>query len=260
MKHEGPAPAPRGEDSRVWCWLQALERRHLATLSFAEVRRALTALSALYVEKRGERLGRGEPLASAGKRAAFGLFYTAVHFAVVREIVRALGAGLPAPASIVDLGCGTGVAGAAWAVEAGRRSQIEGQDRSGWALAEARWNWSQLGVSGATLRLNLAQARWARRSPGIVVAYTLNELDEELRRALLERLMEAASEGSRLLIVEPLSRRVVPWWESWAERFLQRGGRDDEWRFAWRTTATLALLDRAAGLDHRQLGARSLWL
>src|SRR5512135_1759049 len=96
-------------DDRVTTWLAALEARHLADLRFAEVSRALRALSSAYVERRG-RLAEGAALEGAGKRAAFALFYGPLHFLLVREVVRALGASDPAPARVVDLGCGTGVA------------------------------------------------------------------------------------------------------------------------------------------------------
>jgi hypothetical protein len=38
------------------------------------------------------------------------------------------------------------------------------------------------------------------------------------------------------------------------------GGRADEWRFRVELPERLALMDRAAGLDHRELTGRSLWL
>ena len=99
--------------AEVEAWYAALEARHLTTLTFTEVRRALQALSSLYVERR-DRLGKGAALEGKGKRAAFSMFYGPLHFLVVREIVRALAAADPPPRRIVDLGCGTGTAGAAW--------------------------------------------------------------------------------------------------------------------------------------------------
>lgn len=249
-----------GADRRVTAWLAALEQRHLSTLTFPELRRALSALSALYVERRGARLEQGAALDSAGKRAAFAFFYAALHIESVRTAVRGVAAVHCPVEQIVDLGCGTGVAAAAWAIECGRVSRIEGVDRNRWALAEARWNWSRLGLSGRTKCSDIEAVDWPRQRPGIVVAYTANELDAPTRERLLERLLAAAARGARVLVVEPLARRVVPWWGSWAERIRSVGGREDVWRFAWRATPTLALLDRAAGLDHRQSGARSLWL
>ena len=55
---------------------------------------SLRALSATYVERR-DRLREGAALAGAGKRAAFALFYGPLHYLLVRDIVRSLGAGQP---------------------------------------------------------------------------------------------------------------------------------------------------------------------
>jgi hypothetical protein len=38
------------------------------------------------------------------------------------------------------------------------------------------------------------------------------------------------------------------------------GGRADEWRFRVPLPDVVARLDRAAGLDHRELTCRSLWI
>ena len=62
-------------------WLEALDERHLANLTQSEATRALRALSSCYVE-RGQKLASGGPLDSAGKRAAFALFYSPLHFLV----------------------------------------------------------------------------------------------------------------------------------------------------------------------------------
>src|SRR3954464_12502113 len=98
------------DDSRVRRWLGALEARHLASLTPSEAARALRALSSCYVERRA-RLAAGGALDSAGKRAAFALFYAPLHFLVTREVVRAVDAA-PGIVALTDLGCGTGAAGA----------------------------------------------------------------------------------------------------------------------------------------------------
>jgi SAM-dependent methyltransferase len=244
-------------DVRGWC--AALEERHLARLRFAEVRRGLQALSSLYVEGR-HRVRAGAALEGAGKRAAFALFYAPLHFLLVRAIVRALGAARPAPRTILDLGCGTGAAGAAWALEAGRRTRVAGTDRSGWAVEEARWNYGILGVDGRVFRGDLMDAPPPRRRTGVVAAFTVNELDEETRDALLDRLLQAARAGARVLIVEPIARRGFAWWDAWSAAFRRAGGRDDAWRIPVELPERLALLDRAARLDHRELAGRSLYL
>src|SRR5262245_42503983 len=102
-------------DDRVERWLAALDTRHLANLTPSEVGRALAALSSCYVERRGK-LSDGSALDGAGKRAAFALFYAPLHAFVVSHIIRQLEAARSV-ARIQDLGCGTGSAGAAWALQ-----------------------------------------------------------------------------------------------------------------------------------------------
>jgi hypothetical protein len=222
------------------------------------VRRGLQALSSLYVERRG-RLSGGAALDGAGKRAAFALYYGPLHFLLVREVVRSLGAALPRGARILDLGCGTGVAGAAWALESDRPF-VEGVDVSGWAVEETRWTLARLGLRGEARRADVAGARLPRGPAGVVAAFTVNELADSAREGLRERLLEAGSRETRVLVLEPLARRALPWWDTWAAAFTAAGGRADEWRVAVALPETVARLDRAAGLDHRTLGGRSLWL
>jgi SAM-dependent methyltransferase len=236
---------------------EALEARHLAELTFAEVRRALQALSSVYVERRG-RMADGAVFDGAGKRAAFALYYGPMHLLLVREIVRALG--LRRPRRILDLGCGTGSSGAAWALECEPRARVEGVDRSGWAVVEARWTFARLGVDGQATRADAATAALPAPPAGILAAFTVNELPEEPRRRLLARLLEAARAGSTVLVVEPIARRVNPWWPEWAQAVRAAGGREDEWRFRPEIPNRLALLGKAAGLDSRELTGRSLAL
>src|SRR5262245_42795570 len=87
----------------------------MAELTFAEVSRALRALSSTYVERR-HRIEEGGAFSGAGKRAAFALFYAPIHFLLIHEIARALAIDPDPRSAIVDLGCGTGVAGSAFAV------------------------------------------------------------------------------------------------------------------------------------------------
>jgi hypothetical protein len=242
-------------DERFERWVRALEVRQLADLTFPEVSRALRALSSTYVERR-HRLAHGAALAGAGKRAAFALFYGPLHYLLVREIVRVLpGATAPAPA-LVDLGCGTGAAGAAWASACDVPPPIIGIDRHPWALAEATETYRAFGLSARTQRVDVAVARLPRAA--IVAAFTVNELDAAARDALLPRLLDRRSDGGGVLVVEPVAR--FAWWNRWRDRFAAVGGRDDEWRIRVELPAIVAKLDRAAGLNHQELTARSLWL
>lgn len=240
-------------------WIADLERRHLAELSFPEVRKGLQALSSLYVERRG-RLGSGAVFDGAGKRAAFALFFGPLHFLVVREIVSALEAPDPPLRRIVDLGCGTGAAGAAWALSAGGAPEVSGIERSGWAAAEARATYAALGLRGRAATGDLLGERLPGAHGGILLGWVVNEMEDAAREALLPRLLAAAGRGARVLVVEPIASRPVPWWPAWAEAFGKAGGRDDLWRFPSALPPLLALLDKAAALDHRVLTARSLWL
>lgn len=237
-------------------WLTALERRHLADLRLSEVTRALRALSSAYVERRDTGL-RGA-LDSAGKRAAFALYYAPLHFLVTDLIVRALAAGVPAPASILDIGCGTGAAGAAWALAAGG-VPVTGIDRHPWAAAEARWTYRELGLDGRARQGDIARLPPLPARSAVIAAFVLNELSAETRGRVEERLLEAAGRGARILIIEPIALRPVPWWRAADERFRSLGGRADEWRFPVSLPASLQLLDRAAGLRHAELTARSLY-
>jgi hypothetical protein len=251
----------------ITAWLAALEQRHLANLRHSELTRALRALSSMYVERR-EKLATGAALDSAGKRAAFALFYGPLHFLTIGAVVRALGANLTPIETIVDLGCGTGVGGAAWALAAGRPAQIHGIDRNGWAVAEANWTYHQLGLRGRAktgdLLRELAVARspdpqiTKSSSPQLLLAYTVNELTDATRAALLEKLVNAVRAGSGLLIVEPIARRDKAWWPEWSARLGAEGARADEWRFPAALPPSLRLIAKGAGLDPRELTARTI--
>lgn len=249
----------RTTDDRFAAWFAALERRHLDRLTFQEVRRSLQALSSLYVERR-PRLLAGGALDSAGKRAAFALFYGPLHFLIVREIVRRLGAAMRAPKRILDLGCGTGAASAAWALESSGRPRISGIDRNAWAVAEASWTFQALGLRGDVRRGDLERATRARQGEAVLAAFTVNELPPEARASALKILLASAGRGASVLVVEPLARRGFAFWEEWSDAFAAAGGRDDTWRFEADLPDGLLRLDRAAGLDHSELSGRSLWI
>jgi hypothetical protein len=251
-------------EDRFETWLRALETQHLSELTFPEISRALRALSSAYVERRA-RLQEGAALAGAGKRAAFALFYGPLHFLLVRHIVGALGAGAitnatrskPAP-TLVDLGCGTGAAGAAWASAFDNGPQIIGIDRHPWAVDQAAQTYRHFGLKSRTQRGDISTAAWPKPPAAFVTAFTLNEMVDAERDAAVERLLERAGGGDQVLIVEPIAGAVAPWWDRWRRAFEKRGGRADEWRFNVDLPTIVAKLDRAAGLNHRELTGRSL--
>jgi hypothetical protein len=246
------------DDDRVAGWLRELEGRHLANLTASEAARALRALSSCYVERRA-RLAAGGALDSAGKRAAFALFYAPLHFLVTREVVRAL-KGAEAITALTDLGCGTGAAGAAWAREC-PRCTVHGIDRNAWAVGEAQWTYRALGVSGRAVKGEVDGARvHPGAGTGILAAYAMNELPDPVRAGWLPRLLDAHQRGTRILIIEPIARRMAGWWSGWEKSFTAAGGEAREWRFPIPLPERQRQLGRAAGLDPRELTARSLWL
>jgi SAM-dependent methyltransferase len=240
-------------------WLAALEARHLADLTFSEVSRSLRALSATYVERR-RKLTEGAALTGAGKRAAFALFYGPIHYLLIERIVEQLPGAKAGAAHLVDLGCGTGAAGAAWAAACDPRPQIVGVDRHPWALAEAARTYRELGFRARTVRGDASTAAFPKSPALVLAAFTVNELREGARQTLLDRFLDRAVRGDRVLVVEPLAGFVSPWWSAWESSFRRAGGRADQWRFRVELPPIVAKLDRAAGLDHRELTGRSLFL
>lgn len=241
-------------------WVAALEKRHLANLRLAEVTRALRALSSAYVERR-HTVGHGGPLDSAGKRAAFALFYAPLHFVTATHVIHALdGALTPPPSSVLDIGCGTGAAGAAWAVACRGVPPVTGIDRHPWAIDEARWTYRLLGLKGSARRGDVARLPRLDRGSAAIAAYVLNELAPDVRTRLLDQVLAAADHGVRVLILEPIARAVAPWWDAAAAQATKAGGRADQWRFHAELPPLLQTLDKAAGLDHRELTVRSIWL
>lgn len=238
-------------------WLEALEARHLADLTVSEVTRGLRALSSCYVERR-EKLSTGGALDGAGKRAAFALFYGPQHFLITRAVVDTIGVGHTG--TVLDLGCGTGAAGAAAALASGA-THIEGFDLSAWAVREANWTYRAFDLQGRAVVTNLSRVR-LRGSPGtlILAAYAVNELPDDLRPGLLRRFLDARRGGSSLLVIEPIGRRVNVWWKEWAAVFADAGGREDDWRFDVPLPPRQRLLAKGAGLGAEELTARSLYL
>jgi hypothetical protein len=245
-------------ESAFSTWITALDDRHLAKLTLPEVGRALRALSSCYVERRS-RLVVGAALDGAGKRAAFALFYAPLHFQTTAHIVGELAAG--EVLEILDLGCGTGAAGAAWALSMAPPARVSGFDRSAWAIAEANWSYQQLGVRGRATRQDLTRVQFSpRRGLGILAAYAINELADSVRAVLLPRLIEAGQRGATVLIIEPIARRLAPWWSAWESAFTAAGGRADEWRLASALPPRQRQLAKSAGLNPQELTARTLFL
>lgn len=237
-------------------WIDKLFERWLSELTHQEVARALKVLSRDYVQRR-TRL-RGKALEGRGKQAAFALYYAPRHFVIVREALKALDSPTDSPREIIDLGCGSGVAGAAWALHSG--GNVVGVELDPEILREAAFTFKDLGVRGGGVRCHIAKYRWPKPPVGIVAAFTVNELDEQDRERLWRELDKQVKGGSRVLILEPLSTRITPWWQDWSERVAAMGGRADEWHFDVALPERVHLLGKSAGLKPDKLGARTLWL
>ena len=244
-------------DSDFLQWFEALERRHLENLNFSEVRKGVQAVSSLYVERR-DRLSSASLFSGAGKRAAFAMFFGPLHFLLIHQIAGALSAQVPEGAKILDLGCGTGVAGAAWAKSTNRQPSVIGIDRNPWVLQECKWTYQQLNIQGTVKNADVSKVRIS--AAAVIAAFIMNELDLSVRDRFRKEFIRNAASGLPVLIIEPIGRRMNSWWDDWAAEWKAIGGRADEWRFRVELPERLALMDRAAGLDHHELTGRSLWL
>jgi SAM-dependent methyltransferase len=238
-------------------WLASLEAKHLRELTFREVSRSLRALSTTYVERR-RKLTEGAALSGRGKRAAFALFYGPLHYLLVAHIVRALPAATDRVPALIDLGCGTGAAGAAWAAAVTPPPRVVGVDIHPWAVREAAETYRAFGLAASTEQRDIATVTFPKGRAAILAAFALNELPDAAREPLLARLVERAARGDRVLVVEPLAGGVARWWNRWRDAIERAGGRADEWRVRVELPAIVAKLDRAAGLDHREITGRSL--
>lgn len=251
--------ADSAPSDRTGRYIEALLDRHLRDLKFSEVARALRALSAGYVEKREEG-GLARALDGRGKRAAFALYYGATHFLAALALVRELDLGFKGGgrSTILDLGCGTGACGAAWALESEGSPQVIGADRSSFALHEARWTYQTLRIKAETSRSMSETLESIRRPDGVVIGWTLNELDDAKRELIAGRVRPWIAKGTRLLVIEPVSKRVAPWWDEWAKRFLEGQVTVLEKKLRLSLPPKIALLARSAGLSTDAMVARVL--
>ena len=147
----------------------------------------MRALSSAYVERRESALADHKALDGAGKRAAFALYYGPLHFLLVQHIVKELAASI-SPGTVVDLGCGTGVAGAAIALSATPPLRVLGFDTHPWTLDEARFTYKAFGLQSDVRRTHAAKVRFPKDTSIVVAAFVVNELNENDRTELLKNL------------------------------------------------------------------------
>src|SRR5262249_47874156 len=154
---------------------------------------------------RRTKIADGSALSGAGKRAAFALFYAPLHFLAVREIVTAVSADTRGVTTLVDVGCGTGAAGAAWASRQPLLERVIGIDSNAWVLGEARETYRAFGVRARTHQADITRAALPSGRAAFIAAFTLNEIADRARDALMARLLERARRGESVLVVEPLA-------------------------------------------------------
>ena len=246
---------------KIESFAAALEKRHLADLRFSDVTRALRALSSAYVERRETALADHKALDGAGKRAAFALYYGPIHFLLVQHIVRELGV-VPKRGTVVDLGCGTGVAGAAVATAATPPLGVLGIDTHPWTLDEARFTYKTFGLRFDVRRGHAARTRFPADTSFVIAAFVVNEMNDADRATLMREFIRLKADASKadtakILIVEPISNRISPWWEDWIAGL---GAQTHEWKVRVEMPPIVKRLAKAAGLRPDVLTARSLFV
>ena len=222
--------------------------------------RALRALSSAYVERRESALADHRALDGAGKRAAFALYYGPIHFELIRAIAAASSDARPRRPAWSSIWA------AAPASPARRlprsttpHSRVIGIDTHPWTLDEARFTYRALGLNAEVRRGFAGRTRIPDDATFVVGAFVVNELKPAEREDLLRELKAAVARGTAVLIVEPISLRISPWWEEWAAAFLQMGGRADEWKIRIDLPPIVKRLAKASSLRPDALTARSLF-
>ncbi|MBT6434742.1 MAG: methyltransferase domain-containing protein [Deltaproteobacteria bacterium] len=247
------------DDATFNRWFEKLVERQERNLTFQEIRKALQALSSVYVQRR-DKLKKGAALDTAGKRAAFAVFYGPLHYLFMQAVLQELDSNPGSIKNIVDLGCGTGVGSAAWSLLGGGKATVEGIDLNKWATDECRMTYHAFGLKGQTRTGNLMGAKLPGAGGAVVAAYAINELSDGAREEMLTKLLKAGSNGAKILIVEPIATTPVPWWQGWAEAFEAQGGKSQTWKIPVDLPDHLKLLDKASRMNHQVLKGRTLWL
>ena len=254
-------------DRLTEAWLEALERRHLADLTMSEVARALRALSSCYVERRSK-LAEGGALSSAGQaRGVRALLWPAAsarhardcrrrcHLRQIRSPTSSISGAEPVPpAPPGPSRLGVAARFAASIVIRGRSRKRAGP--TGSFSCDGRVVQASIAAHGMLQKRSAAEARpgtaSSRRTPSTSSRPTASLHCCSLARRLMRR-EPAFWSSSRL------PGGSSPWWRDWQTAIERAGGRADEWRFPADLPPTQLALARAAGLDPRELTARSLF-
>ena len=247
-------------DDRFTHWIAALEAKHFAELTFPEVSRSLRALSSNYVERR-HKLG--------GRRGAVWRRETRRVRPVLRPSSlsppRAYHRASTAAPRLLSRRWSTLVAAPARPAPRGRQRASRRLGWSGSTDIHGRWVKRRRPIAPSGFQRLCARAtsqtprcprvrrRSSRRSRS-----TSSTMPIGMRCST--RLLKRGTDRDRVLIVEPLAGFVARWWNRWRDAFEAAGGRTDEWRLRTELPPIVAKLDRAAGLNHREITGRSLWL
>lgn len=237
-------------------YLQAIYQRYFNNLTFQELRRSIQVLSSLYVERRQELRKKG--IAGRGKRAAFALYYGALHFLAVQDLVSKLALDVLLLTDIVDLGCGTLATGIAWTMAMKKPPRLLGIEQQAWAANEARWAIQTTGLHGNVRVGDIVTTPWKGERVGVLCAFILNELDDSERDKMANTLLVQEKPNRVTLVIEPIGNRTTPWWPIWKERVLLKNGREDVWALDLALPDWLQNLERASGLNHQPYKVKTL--
>jgi hypothetical protein len=241
----------------VAAWFEAELPFHLPPLDRRELRKGIQSLSGVYLNR-----GTGietRAASSRSRQAASALFFGPLHCLSTQIVLQSLPVPAVSDATVLDLGCGSGAVGAT-VVRGGFGSAVEGFDVAPWALPAARRTYQALGVPGQARRGRLPGALgWPSGPRLLVFGWSANELPDAVRAELRKRIESGLRKGCGLLLLEPLSRRITPWWDGWARALRRLGVTSHEAKASVRLPDCLRDLDRAAGMNHQMLGARALY-
>lgn len=240
-------------------WIENTVARFSPPLTFREVRKGVQALSSLYVERRKGDLST-RALDGSAKRAALASYYAPLHFLSLWHLMGDWQPHFATPVGrIIDLGCGSGAAGAALARVLPNSPPVVGIDRSGFLLREARHTYRSFGVPASTRRGKIPAALPKPRAGDLwLFAFSLNEFSDADREITRDAIIRAIDADVSLFIIEPLAGPTTPWWKTWRDAFTPFSMHCDTWKHPRARPEWIGRLDRAASLDHRVLGARAI--
>lgn len=241
-------------------WLEQNLERYQQTLTFTEIRKGVQALAELYSHQPPPEDLASRIIDGQGKRAALATYYAALHFLTAYHAREMVGIGEGAPVRrVIDLGSGSGAAGAAVAAGLAAPPRLLALDRSGWALDETRETWRAFGLSGQVQRVELP-AHLPRCSPGdlLCLGWIVSALEPASRRTLLRKLTAMVKRGLGLLLLEPAAVSAEQWWPTLREQLAPYGIREELVRVSIRRPRFIQDMDKAARQDHQVIGARVL--